>query len=401
MFNLINTFKKFVLPTALISSLAMAAFNDIKLSSIAFMDKEDLSFMADYDGLPRFLASSDDSAIKILYFPLSDKNASRIGGKWNVYRYTDHKGKVERVNKIINLKLIGNSRVILDGDFGQEFRISFMSEENTLALVKKIDKSYEILELRKFEETNKKIAKKAGSDWKSYRDSSASGAEEPIESDNDSMDLVVERVYNPSLNNEVLKGEHISGGVTKQDNENYNDLNVTANFGPGKVITFDIPVLKLKNGGQFETELAGEAVTGLVTESGAEGYRVRIASGKFSGTVINFVSEVQLAAIAEQEDERAMQMDLQGVENNEYSDQVKEQIEYTQNSAADLRAKQAKPAMNEEVEAEYFEEEAENAGEEAVEADEVVKSKIEDSGFAFGLNNRNIASELNKTASPK
>ncbi len=401
MFRIYETFKKFVIPGATISLLTIAAFSDIRLSSLSFMEKEDLNFMADYDGRPRFLASGEDSNIKILYFPMSLENRNKVNGKWLVYRYTDKLGKVEELKKIINLRLVGNSKVILDGDFAQEFRISFMSDQETLALVKKIDKGYEILELRKADIS--KVAKKTRSskrDWGSYRHHGAGGisSESQEGSEGDSLELTVERVYNPSLNNEVLKGEFISGGITKQDNENFNDLNVTVNFGPGKTVTFDIPVLKLKNGGQFETEIAGETATGIITNSGVEGYRVRIASGKFAGTVMNFVSDEQMETLASQEEERNMQMDLQGVENNDYRDQVKEQVEYTQNHAADLRAKQAKPQFNDEVDAEYYQEEAENAGEEIIQEEdpEVVKSRIEDSGFAFGASKRTVASKVEK-----
>lgn len=275
-----------------VSNLAVISFFIFTLTGLFFGIKGDLNFHSDLfmkekisssmDSSLRDVASKDGEKVTLLYFPLSNENYSRISGKWLIYNFIDANDKDEKVNTTVNLELVGNSRIIIDGDSQLEFRISYLSSLDRIAMVRKVDGGYEILEAEKIKEEaevkKETIAKESNS-------SSSPKGVKMIEGE-----LILERATNPAKSQKIYAGELVRGSMNVSDNS-INNFEAVIYEENGSFQTIEFPFAQINDGGQFEIDVAGFQSQAIFTNNGKDAFRVRFATGPQAGLLLNFITE--------------------------------------------------------------------------------------------------------------
>jgi hypothetical protein len=300
--KLLGSTKSFVALLSLGSMVVLAGtINDMRTNSDSFMQDDEIQVVRRFDdSLIRNVASAERELPAAQYLPVNKENESQVNGKWEIrVIQNDDEAEVFNANNsemklIVDFEMIGTSLVRIDKDNEMVFDISLLHESgSTIALFRSFGKGYEIIEARRVRESKaKKIAKKAV--VASSQIEKKSGVVVT-----DTQDLVLERALHPTKDSNMLKGELITGSVTVAAGtiENF-----TATIGIGRKYetSIDISFADINDGGQFEADIDGEMVTGLLTNNGKDAYRVRFVTGKLAGAMLNFVTEEELNKIEEQ-----------------------------------------------------------------------------------------------------
>jgi len=268
---------------------SLGTIHDIKFHSTAFMDSLPQLPVTKrrLDDSNRILASDQKSGPSILYFPLNKSNYERIKGKWKIYNFIDHKDHDNPIDVQASLELIGNGQVKLDEDSEQLFWISFLSEENTIAIFKRYKDGFEILEAKKIitdgiVANSDKVKAKLGDKTKSTTSNGIVMSE---------VDLVLEKALLPNVTNAVLEGSAISGSASIKEGALQN-LHVSIQVN-GQSFNCDVDFAEINDGGQFSSESNNEAITGILTNNGQHGFRIRFATGPMNGAILNFISQTE------------------------------------------------------------------------------------------------------------
>ncbi len=242
------------------------------------------------DNSNRDVASGNTEKLSIIYFPVDELNKSIIRGNWNIFNYISVDDIEEKMDVKVKMRLIGNSTVIIDEDQDQIFRISFMPTNNMIALVKKMEEGFEIIEAEKIIE--KKVIKKKLNKIKKVKtvtkESKGPNTKKGIRLYD--ADLVLENVLFPKKSREILRGDSIRGSLSLLDGE-IQSLEVEVNYEDGESDYLEIPFADINDGGQFQVETDEGIVSGIITNNGKKSYRVRVATGKMKGAILNFVIE--------------------------------------------------------------------------------------------------------------
>jgi hypothetical protein len=291
-----------------ISNLAVIAFVVMSLAGLFFGIKGDLSFHSagfmnekismSSEASLRDVASQEGEKVSILYFPLSDENYARISGDWLIYNYINRHDQDEKVNSKVSLELVGNSKVIIDGDSGLEFRISYLSNKDRIALVRKVEGGYEILEAEKIKE-------KAVVAENSKEESKAAGPKgiNMIEGE-----LILEKATNPIKSQKIYAGELVRGSMNIADNA-INNFEATIYEENGSFNTIEFSFAQVNDGGQFEVEVSGITSQAIFTNNGKDAFRIRFATGPHAGLLLNFISEDKWYESREAEFEKEKESD--------------------------------------------------------------------------------------------
>lgn len=247
----------------------------------------------------RDVASESTERYAIQYLPFNEENIKLIDGKWRIYNFINVSGHDEVMDVVVNLNLIGTSKVKIDNDPNQVFRISYLTEQRTMALVKRVGKGFEILEMEKIKEIEK--VKKTQDKVSSQKDKVASSA--PVTNKKgvtfpEDMDLILERAFNPNLSKNIFVGDYVVGNVSIIAG-NIQSLEVTIARGLKEERSIMIEFAEVKDGGVFEADVDGEMVSGIITNNGQNAYRVRFASGPMQGAMLNFVTQEEYDRLIE------------------------------------------------------------------------------------------------------
>ncbi len=291
------TSKKAIVGFLGLSSLVLAqTFKDIKSNSVSHIENDDKEAVVK---LERNVAS--DSKVAQMYLPVNEENIKKINTVWEITRIVDEESKVafdkfqniEDSKKSIKIKmeLIGNGMVRVDGDNEQVYRVSILTDFGTIALFKKMDKGFEILEAKKF---SKNIEKNNVS----------------VENE---VDLVLERALNQSKSNKVLVGDSVSGQMTLSQN-NISGFSVELRNENGETQNVEIDFADLLDGGSFKAEFNGEEISGVLFNNGKDGYRVSFVTGPLAGAMLNFVTKESFDSILEKDLESSRDQMDQGSE---------------------------------------------------------------------------------------
>jgi len=293
--------KSFIALLSLGSMVVLAGtINDMRTNSDSFMQDDEIQVVKRFDdSLIRNVASAERELPAAQYLPVNKENEAKINGKWEIkIIQNDDEAEVynaqnEEMKIIVNFEMVGTSLVRIDNDNEMVFDISLLHESGlTIALFRSFGKGFEIIEARRVSE--KEVVANTSSEVVAEKIEKKSGIVA-----NETYDLVLERVLHPTKDSNILKGEAISGAVTLREGslENFSAL-----IGIGKKYetSVDISFADINDGGQFETDIDGEMVTGLVTNNGEGSFRVRFVTGKLAGAMLNFVTEEELAKIEEQ-----------------------------------------------------------------------------------------------------
>lgn len=390
---------KFIMTLGLLVSVVVAGtYSDLRFNSNEFMfEEESIVELLDEDNSLRNVASAERELPSAQYIAYNSENRSRLDGKWlitsihntnNTVIYSKDREEDKNMKIEVTLEMIGTSLIRIDKDKGLDFDISFMHESGKrLALFRTMDNGYEVVELRKVDK--KKKARKA------QRVELAERKEEKkptqlvkrktgVNLDKD-VDLVLERALDPKRNKDVLMGDKISGTLSVLGG-NIENMEVTIHQGTDKEVSISIPFVKINDGGQFNFEAEGGMVSGLITNNGKEGYRIRFATGAFAGAMLNFVTDGEYQKLMELQEELAFEKELLREEQAMKAEEARERAEEAReeaiaNGTLKVEEDQSQGRNKYEEYEEKLEEESEEVAEMETEAEMV--QAVERSGFNF------------------
>lgn len=251
----------------------------------------------------RYVASRvhDFNSPAVKYLGVTAENKKKINGRWEVTRVIDSKGEAiydsfkNKEDKksiiIVDMELIATSTVSLDKDVNQVFKISILTEKNTIALFKTINGGYEILEAKKMMPKAKSRAFKLSNNSKSLGPTVAEKKETKKKGIRISdMDLYLESALNPLQSRNILNVKQVTGNLSVFDGS-IQDFSASLNTGSAKEVNLDFSFAEIKDGGQFEAEVSGEMATGIITNNGESSYKIRFATGPLQGAILTFVTQ--------------------------------------------------------------------------------------------------------------
>jgi hypothetical protein len=264
----------------------------------AFMKDQEIFFVKRLDyTMKREVASNlkeslkDKNKIALEYLPLNAENAAIINGAWKIYNRIDELDVSTELDKNVNLELIGNSKVLINNNQKIQYRISRLVSDlgvYRMALINVNNKGIEILELVKLEVEQVKIT------LTEVKELSSNVEEEAVSKQQfPDMELVLDKALNPDKSKDVMSDDKIEGHLSLR-NGNLEQLSVVLNKGTDKAEILEFDLAKINDGGQFEADLGDELVTGIISYNGDNALRVRIITGKLSGTMLNFLTEDQI-----------------------------------------------------------------------------------------------------------
>jgi hypothetical protein len=345
-----------------------------------FMKDQEISFIKRLDyTMKREVASNlkeslkDKNNIALVYLPLNEENASIINGAWKIFNRIDESDVSTELDKKVKLELIGNSKVIINDNRKTHYRISLLVEDlgvYRMALVNINNKGIEILELEKVEADNVKITfvDKIEAN-ENVLDEDAPKQQFP------DMELVLDKALNPDKSKDVMSDDKIEGHLSLR-NGKLEQLSVVINKGTDKVETLEFDLAEINAGGQFEADLGDELVTGIVSYNGDNALRVRIITGKLSGTMLNFLTEDQKEINSQQlsDSEKTYEQEIAIESQTELENERKEAAAQT-----DAEINENKAELENERKEVAAQTDAENKTEQEVKQEK----EVEKSGFEF------------------
>jgi hypothetical protein len=396
-----KTSTKFLLTLgAMISVVVAGTFSDLRFNSNDFMFNNEITTEVHYEETSnRIVASAESELASAQYIAFNVQNKLSIDGDWRITKiyntdesvvYDQNRRKDKGLVIEVTLEMIATSLVRIDGDKGLDFDISLLHESGTrIALFRSMGKGYEIIEAKKYTRRAKVQNNELANDRKKAKKKKVSPkkvvkSKGGVNLDRD-VDLILERALDPKKNKDVLMGENISGSVSLLGG-NIENLEITIHRGTDKEVSQSVPFIQVNTGGQFSFEAEdGQIVSGILTNNGKDGYRVRFATGVFAGAMLNFVTQEEFDKLEELH------------EKIEYDKMVKqEEID----AEREANATQAEVEVKEDMSQErakydnYEKEQEENIKE--IESEEEMVLKVKNSGFNFArgrsLSNRKPAS---------
>lgn len=298
----LSTFKTYFLSTLIGSAVLAGTYADLKLKSNSFMFENKIDIVSfTPEQTKRIVASRvhDFNLPAVSYLGVNEENKKKINGRWEVTRVLDTKGnpiydtfknKSDRQSiVVVNMEMVSTSTVVLDKDRNQTFKISLLTDKNTIALFKVVNGGYEILEAKKIIQLPKfKRPTMASSKLvEPKRDDKEKGKKKGIRIND--MDLLLESALNPLQSRNILNVTQVNGSLSVFDGS-IQDFRASLNSGSNKEVNLDFSFAEIKDGGQFETDISGQVATGIISNNGENSYKVRFATGPLQGAILTFVT---------------------------------------------------------------------------------------------------------------
>lgn len=298
--------------------------SDMRLHSDNFMDSLKIESATETGRIntTRFVASSNERELPaVQYLPYNNMNQDLINGKWEIRRIVDANSEVifdrighyeDRDKSIkVDFDLVGTSTVMIDQDSSQVYKISLLTEFGTIALFKVMGDGYEILEA-------KKIVEKVEVEQVQEVEKVEEAAKITGLRLDGNKDLVLERALHPSRTSQLLSGESVRGNVSLIDG-NIENLSIALYYEKGQREEYEIAFAEINDGGMFEAMIHDETVHGIITNNGEGVFRIRFATGKLQGAMLNFVTQDKLNEIVEDEYVRDVEAEVTEEPANYYS----------------------------------------------------------------------------------
>ena len=255
--------------------------------------------------IERNLASEEDARVALMDLPINSENNKKINTNWEITRIVGSDEKVvydklanpEDSKKMVkvSMELIGRGIVRVNHDNKQVYRVSLLSDFGTIALFKKYDNGYEIIEAKKIIISENNL----------------------VINDSENIELVLDRALNPAKSDKVLVGEEISGQVSL-NSKTLIDLRVELRNINGETQNIDIDNAELKEDGSFKAIINNEEISGVVFNNGKAGYRISFITGPIAGSMLDFATKEYLEQAKEGEN------DLVDEQKDEQKDEKKE-----------------------------------------------------------------------------
>lgn len=301
-----------------VGSIVMMVNHKSQTSSPSYdVSSEEEEVSMEVGNLERTVASSiENKGAAVQFLPMSQKNLSKINGKWEITKIIDTNGNAlfdkyaqgeENKELVVDFLMTNTSTVRVDNRI--DYKVSLLTDSGTIALFKATGKGYEIVEARKIIKKNESVAQE------------------------ESFELSLDKALNPQKSAEVMIGEKVYGTVTV-NKASIQDLRVEIARNTNLAQTLEIGFAELNDGGQFEAEVDGQNVTGVFTANGQDGYRITFASGPMAGAMLNFIKKDLQAEkeleVTQNEDQVEVAVEAQDQVQQERRDLASQNIEQVQ-----------------------------------------------------------------------
>lgn len=284
--------------------VAFGTVSDLHTKSVED-NEEEVAYVS--EDIERNLASVvQTQGAKSLYLELNEINKRKINGEWQVVRHVKNSKVVFDSSKgdgSINAKfeLINTSTVMVGGDKDQIFQVSIL-EGKKIALFKRLQNGYEILEARKID------------------------VKEELSNSDVEVELTLERVVLPENPGQILKNESIQGSVTFKAKELHN-LTVAVQTIAGVEKNISINFAEIGDAGAFTVDVDGEDVSGIFFNNGNDGFRMSFVNGPLAGAQLNFMTEEKISERKEEEEEKNYEQSFEEIEESKIVEQgMKEEV---------------------------------------------------------------------------
>jgi hypothetical protein len=319
-----NVISKGIVTLGVMSSLVVLADSvfDQQRFSKSFMNTEDVVLVGKFDeSYNRDVASFAPGRPTLHY--IGHDRANDINGNWEITRVLDEKGEVaydklqrydDSKSKIeVGFELIDVSKVRIDKDNQQVYRVSLMTEAGTIALFKEYNGGYEILEARKIVKAPA-LAKLPPPPLERAPIESMQMPQTKGMIKTEHTDFILVDAMDPIKGNELLRDDKVSGRAVIMDGA-IQEFSATMYRGTDKETSLSFTYAELEDGGVFKTEVGDEVINGIVTNNGDSGYRIRFATGPIQGALLNFSTEQEMEKLREQQQAQLEKMEELGVGN--------------------------------------------------------------------------------------
>lgn len=326
--------------------IGIKAVQDANFNSNQFMDENKVEVVQRLDDVAvvRHVASTGVARPAVQYLPKNEINSQIIDGEWEVRRIQNENNEVvfEATSSEeyvpMEFSLIGTSLIRVGVEEAMDFRVSYLDESGqTIAIFRQFGKGYEVLEAVKVRVQVEEVITKIVAITEEVEDKkNTTGV--VIE---DVQDLVIESALHPIKDPNILKGEVVSGNVVV-DTTMIEEFDVVVGVGKNyeQALSF-LGGAEIKAGGQFSAETNSGEVTGIITNNGKDGYRIRFATGPLQGAMLNFVTPEKHELMIEAAEEAR----LLTIETQELSSDQIEVVE-EQNDAQSFRSAAAEGEQN-------------------------------------------------------
>ncbi len=328
------------------------------ISSIKSVKNKEIQFEARLDDYyqDRVLASEERKSIRLQYLPLNDENEALINSEWRVTRilneneeteydikWFDTEEKKEVID--VNLELVGTSLVRIDKDDELIYEISLFVNEKKMALFQEVaPEKYKIIELVKLKKEQGYI------EASTKKVIASSGPKKEIRGVRlKETDLVLSRgigpvdMKDPKKSNRIFNGEaHVEGeAILKLDNISSLRARLIDDEA-GLRFEIDIDFAQINNGGQFSAydSVNDETISGVISNSGEEGYKIRIASGKMQGSVLDYVTYEEFQRLRDQQRDQELAQEEKRQEIEMRKSEVQEESSLKREEDSEKEAEQ-------------------------------------------------------------
>ncbi|PIK14272.1 hypothetical protein [Halobacteriovorax sp. JY17] len=369
--------------------IGVKAVRDANFNSNEFMNESKVQVVKRLDDqkVVRHVASESAARPAVQYLPLNKLNSTIINGEWEIRRIQDENNEVvfnanEAENKVeMNFELVGTSLVKVGEEEPMVLRVSYLDESGrTIALFRQFGKGYEIIEaIKKVEVKQVEVAANIEEVKEVVQENTTGVVIERVQ------DLVLERALHPTKDPNVLRGENLLTGNIVVSTGRIEEFSVVVGMGKNyeQPLSF-INSPEIKAGGQFSAETNSGEVTGIITNNGKDGFRIRFATGPLQGAMLNFVTSEKMDELNRIEEEAAYAKE-------EMRDLTSDKIEVVEEQKDAEFSRSAQGNNIYEVdEEENYEEEQEIV---EPETQEEFARITEERGFSFGQTERAPASK--------
>lgn len=296
----------------------------------------------------RNVASAERELPNIDYIRFNEENKKKINGKWKVTRIIDHEKNVlfdvrnneedQDKDLFLDFELKGSSLLYATFTEGEAkesfyFDISRVSDGGTtIILFRAYKNGYEIFEAEKLIKEKTRVGTPRKNQFAMrYPTPKNTDINQParnvvkgarfLKLEHIGANLVLERAMYPSRAQGLLQDEMIEGSVSFGD-DSIEYLEATLLRGTPNEVTIRVDPSEINKVGHFhfyEENQNGDMVkaSGLVTNNGEGGYRLRFVNGKHSGAMLSFVTQRELDLMREKAEEMALEKEYSNVEAND------------------------------------------------------------------------------------
>lgn len=291
--------KTFTLGVGLVSLVAVAeTYYDKQFYTANFMDEvEEVRLTLPTKPEKRIVASQEKNLPIVQEVTLD--NSSLIDGEWKITKVIDDRGEVtydieaDRSNQpvVVDMKLISVGTVRIDEDIEQTFRVSYLTENGTIALFKEFGEGYEIVQAVKYNRPKVQISKAPV-----FKAEPTQQEEQVVKTNKYHIEeaLVLVSAIDPKQKG-AIRGNFVQGRAYLNNGELILEgvaIHMSTQNQTEQVST----EIRLKGHGAFNDD---NGIAGVVTNVSKDEVKVRFSTGPLAGAMLNFVTEEKRMKIEE------------------------------------------------------------------------------------------------------